>query len=311
MFLSFFDRLGSIFDRRFVLAYWLPSFVFVALFAGLFVTIFGAASSLKWWDTLSPSARLAASLSLFFTITIIALLLQPLSVPLTQLYLGYWPERLRSFREWGRNRERELQAWSQFEVSDDRLLPTRLGNVLASNYEYGARVYQIDPAIWLPRLAPLLPDTFRSQMDNALTPVFCLLNLSTAFSAFAVVGGSLIVVLDQRWWLFLPVWTGSLVLAFICYRACISQASEYGTFIRVAFDLYRPKLIEQMRFSLPETPKQDWELWGRLTRWVHFTTNKPIPPWSDPEHPVPLHYNNRPEPDGIADTWNIEPQNNP
>lgn len=294
MFLSFFDKLSSVFDRRFILAFWLPGFIFVAMVAALFVTISGVASSLTWWDGLSASARLATSLSLFFTITIIALLLQPFCVPLTQLYLGYWPPGLRSFFEWGRSRER--QNWSEFEVSNERLLPTRLGNVLASNYEYAARVYQIDPAIWLPRLAPLLPETFRSQMDNALTPVFCLLNLSTVYAAFAVIGGLMVVALDQRSWLFLLVWAGGLILAFVCYRASISQASEYGTFIRVAFDLYRPKLIKQMRFPLPKTPKQDWELWGRLTRWVHFTRNRPIRPWADPEHPAPIHYENHPAP---------------
>jgi hypothetical protein len=306
MFLSFFDKLGSIFDRRFVLAYWLPSLVFVGLFAALFVTMRGVTASLAWWDGLAASAQVVTSFILLSITVIIALLLQPLSVPLTQLYLGYWPERLASFIEWGTNRERE--AWSPFEVSDDRLLPSRLGNALASNYEYGAQVYQIDPAIWLARLAPLLPETFRSQMDNALTPVFCLLNLSTAFSAFAVIGGSLVVVLDQRWWLFLLVWGAGLGIAFVCYRASISQAAEYGMFIRVAFDLYRPKLIEQMRFSLPETPQQDWELWGRLTRWVHFTTNRPLRPWRDPLHPAPIHYANHPALDGIADAVNIGPQ---
>jgi hypothetical protein len=294
MFPTFIDKLSSIFDRRFIVAFWLPGFVFVALLTGVVIIIYGLSPTLLWWDNLSASGRLIGSVFFLFLTLILALLLQPFSVSLTRVYLGYWPRTLSYFIKWGKGREREF--WTPFQVSDERLLPTRLGNVLASNYEYAHRVYQIDPAIWLPRLTPLMPETFRAQMDNALTPMFCLINLSSIFSALAVVGGLLVVFLDQRSWLFLLIWIAGLLLALICYRASISQSAEYGTFIRVAFDLYRPELIKQLRFALPDTPQKEFALWGRLGKWVHFREAHPGHPWADPENPSPLNYENYRDP---------------
>jgi len=307
MFLSFIDKISSIFDRRFLIAYWLPSFVFVALLTGFIALIFGVTQSLMWWDKRSRSESLAFSAGMLFLITILALLLQPFTRPLTRLYLGYWPSLFSYFTKWGKKRERQRAPWTEFEVSDDRLLPTRLGNVLASAYEYPHRVYQIDPAIWLPRLTPLLPETFRAQMDNALTPLFCLLNLSANFSLLAFVGGFLVAWLDQGWKFFLGVWLINLSLSVVCYRATVSQASEYGTFIRVAFDLYRPELIKQMRFSLPQTPKEEFDLWGKLGMWLYFKEQIPVYPWPQVDTPeLPLNYENYKAPAaGAANTMDV------
>jgi len=304
MFLNFIDRLGTFFDRRFILAYWLPSFIFVAALTGLLMVIYGVSATLKWWDNLSASAGLLTSLVFLFLTVVLALVLQPLTIPLIRLYLGYWPRWLSYFETKGKSRERE--AWRKFQVSTPRLRPTRLGNVLASNYEYAYRVYRIDPAIWLPRLTPLLPESFRAQMDGALTPLFCLLNLSSIFLALAVIGGVLIGILDYRWWLFLLVWVAGLVLAFICYQASISQSNEYGMLIRVAFDLYRSELIKQMRVSLPDTPQKEFALWSRLRKWIHFTDRPPRHPWRDPMNATLLPYDNYKDPSvGLAKTATV------
>jgi hypothetical protein len=296
MLLTFVDRLGSIFDRRFIQAYWLPSFVFVVLLIALGVVIHGIAPSLNWWQTVSASEGVVYSIALLFFITVLAILIQPFAVPLTRIYLGYWGESLSYFTAAGKARER--QRWTVIQVSGDRLLPTRLGNVLASAYEYPDRLYEMDPAVWLPRLTPLLPETFRTQMDNALTPVFCLLNLSTFFSLLAIVGGFLIIVFDQRWWFFLLFWTASLLLARACYLASISQCAEYATLIRVAFDLYRSELFKQLRISLPLTPEQEPRLWERLEKWIEFDKQPPELPWGEDLHngETALHYDNYKDP---------------
>ncbi|HSE19437.1 MAG TPA: hypothetical protein VLB46_20410 [Pyrinomonadaceae bacterium] len=305
MLLSFVDKLGSVFDRRFIHAYWLPSFVFVVLLIALGVAIYGIAPSLNWWNNVSASASVVCSVALLFLITVLAILIQPFAVPLTRFYLGYWPESLSYFTDRGKARER--QRFTVVEVSKERLRPTKLGNVLASAYEYPDRLYQLDPAIWLPRLTPLLPENFRAQMDNALTPVFCLLNLSTFFSALAIVGGLLIVVFDQRWWFFLLVWTASLLLARACYRASVSQCAEYASLIRVAFDLYRSELLKQLRISLPPTPEKEYPLWKRLERWIHFDKELPERPWRDLlDGETPLCYDNYKDPAAaVANTVNV------
>lgn len=299
MLLGFVDKLGSIFDRRFIHAYWLPSFIFVVLLTALGVVIYGVTPALQWWNKRSASESILCSIGFLLLITMLAILIQPFATSLTRFYLGYWPASLSYFINWGTARER--RTWKPFQVSADRLLPTRLGNVLASAYDYPDQVYNLDSAIWLPRLTPLLPESFRSQMDNALTPLFCLLNLSTFFSALAIVGGLAIVLFDQRWWLFLSVWMPSLLLARACYRASVRQCAEYGALIRVAFDLYRSELFKQLRVPLPQTPELESPLWPMLERWIHFPTQLPVLPWEElQEGETPLHYDNYKEAPAVA-----------
>ena len=102
----------------------------------------------------------------------------------------------------------------------------------------------------------------------------------------------------------------NLSLSVICYQATVSQASEYGSFIRVAFDLYRPELIKQMRFPLPQTPQEEFALWGKLGRWLYFKNALPEYPWADlpqvdtPE--LPLNYENYRAPAaGNANTMDV------
>jgi hypothetical protein len=295
MLLTFLDKLGGLFDRRFIVAYWLPSFVFTVLLVAEAGLLYNAPAALKWWDALSATASVLLTVGLLFGVTILAYLLQPFTVPLMRLYLGYWPRRVSFLADWGKTRAR--REWSEAEISDKRLLPTRLGNTLSVAYEYPFKVYQLDPAIWLPRLTPLLPETFRAQMDNALVPVFSLLNLSALLLLFACIGGLAVALLSSRWWLFLLVWGGSLALSGVCYLASISQVRDYGTYIRVAFDLYRHELIKQMHIPLPDTPEKEWALWDRLHRWLHYTDELPRLPWQElAAGEQPLHYDNYHEP---------------
>jgi hypothetical protein len=318
MLLGFLDTLGGFFDRRFIIAYWMPCFIFAALVLAEAGILYNYEATLKWWDALSTTTGALLAVALLFCVTVFAYLLQSFSVSLVRHYLGYWPGERDSFlSRWGRARERKV--WKRHEISDERLLPTRLGNILASSYEYPHKVYYIDPAVWLPRLTPLLPQEFRTQMDNSLMPLFSLLNLCSLLLLFAFGGGLAVAFLDCGWPLFLSVWWGGLFLAAVCYRAAVSQVGDYGTNIRVAFDLYRHELLKQMRIPLPETPQLERIVWGRLTMWTHNKDGLPTYPWepamppemSEPQAKpivppdVELKYDNFKEPTSGAEEYTL------
>ena len=61
---------------------------------------------------------------------------------------------------------------------------------------------------------------------------------------------------------------GTLALSWLCYRAAASQATEIATKFRVAFDLYRYGILEQLGREHPVDLAAEQVLWQRLTREV-------------------------------------------
>ena len=70
-----------------------------------------------------------------------------------------------------------------------------------------------------------------------------------------------LLAITASWWLFLACfWTGCLV-ALIAYRASIPSAVNYAEQLKVAFDLYRNELLQQLRIPLPATAAEERASW--------------------------------------------------
>lgn len=300
---GFLTQLGGFFDRRFLLAYWMPTFITLALLAlGGAAAQLGAGDALAAWAALDPLMQVIIGLAALIGITVLAFGLQALTTPIVRLYEGYWPDNW--LRRWAEGDQRA--SWQKINVQitdktataglhrhgayrsyyfdyprDPALLrATRLGNTLSAAEEYSSQAYGLDSVLWWPRLTPLLPETLRSQIDAALTPMLALLNLSFLLTLFALFGGLALLLDDwffrsQPLWLYALVLGGGLVLARFCYVGAVSQAGEYGDLIRVAFDLHRRKLLEAMNVPLPAELMDERELWTALNQFVYFYTPPP------------------------------------
>lgn len=168
----------------------------------------------------------------------------------------------------------EAIQYVNFPRNPNFLKPTRLGNVLAAAEEYSSQIYRLDAVIWWPRLAPLLPDEFRVQIDTALTPMLMMLNLSLIFTLMALIGGG-VMLFDKQLLFFMAIFIGGLLLARACYFAAVSQAVDYGNWIRVAFDLYRHEPLKKMHIPTPDNLVEEGLLWTSLNNWLYRYT----PPW--------------------------------
>lgn len=94
MFTSFLDKLNSLFDKRFLIAYWGPLLIGLALAVAVWSTQAGATAAGVWWDAQSATQQLLLMLGALFAVTILAFVLQAFTVPLVRLYEGYWPSWL-------------------------------------------------------------------------------------------------------------------------------------------------------------------------------------------------------------------------
>ncbi len=302
MLATFVDRALALLDRRFLVACWAPAFLFGAL---LFFT---AGWSLPWLGyTAADYFRLeglplaAVTLGLLLLITLAAYLLQAFTRPLIRTYEGYWPWRrvqalgirwqarrwqaLRRARDLAaqagdRRRYAHLQArlYRDFPPREDRILPTRLGNVLRAAEDYSTTRYGLDGVFWWPRLEPLLPEALQERLDAAFAALVALLNLATLSGLAA-----LLLLVNLALWALgrLPPnagamalsWAGGavgfLVVGYTIYRAAVAQARSYGELIRVAYDAHRFRILDALHIPRPASPVEEHDLWRRLTRWLY------------------------------------------
>lgn len=284
---SVIGSLGDRVDSKFLTAYWLPAFVFV--FGG-FCALGAAVGSERlqaWVRDFDSVEQTLGALVIVLLISMVAFILRALTRPITEVFAGVALPRFiaASFtRGQARARQRatllvrnadsqngisanaQAAAWlqSRFPAGDD-LRPTLFGNMVASVSEHPLAAYSMVGPLWWPRLSPLLPGSFQDMLAGAQAPMMGLLNLSVVFAALAPVG-VLAGVLTAQWVLALLWGVGALVLSRWAYRAAVSQAAEVGSMVRVAFDLFRFEILEQLDKPHPDDVASERLLWTSLTR---------------------------------------------
>ena len=283
MFGTFLDKLGGLFERRFIVACWGPLFIGFGLIGGVIVGELGPSVCFRWWERLSVEEQVVLGVGSLLTITLLAYMLDAFTAPLIRFYEGYWGWKwfTRLLTNWQKAQKAKLtdsaqsHGFPRFPRNSTLLKPTRLGNVLVAAEEYPYQLYRLDAVIWWPRLITLLPERLRSQLDTALTPLVSLLNLSMILILVALGGGATTLLTDRRWWLGVLVIIGGLALARGCYLAATNQAMDYGQLIRVAYDLYRHDILKQMHVPTPENLVEERLLWETLNTMMYYY----IPPW--------------------------------
>jgi len=273
---TFLDKVGGWFDRRFLVAYWSPVFVGLGVVGGLVTLTLGPPVVFDWWSKLNGEEQIVLGVGSLLAITLFAYVLDALTTPLIRLYEGYWSwKRLAHLAaRWQKARRARFMNSSHssyFPRNSALLKPTQLGNVLVSAEEYPYQLYRLDAVVWWSRLVSLLPETFRTQLDTALTPMVALLNLSMLFTFIAFGGGS-ILLLTRYWWLGAFAFIGGLALARACYIAACNQALDYGQLVRVAFDFYRHDILKQMHITVPDNLVEERLLWDALNAMAYNYT---------------------------------------
>lgn len=299
---TFIDRVLTLLDRRFLVGYWVPVFLFGLL---LFFT---AGWSMPWLGyTAEDYFRLeglpltGVTLGLLLLVTLLAYLLRAFTRPLIRAYEGYWPWR--RVQAWGirfqtrrwralrqqrdlaaqagdRRRYAHLQArlYWDFPSREDRILPTRLGNVLRAAEDYSSTRYGLDGVFWWPRLEPLLPEALRERLEATFTALVAMLHLATLSGLFALLLlGDLFLFglgcLPGASPDMVSSWLGGALLGFLAgflvYRAAVAQARAYGDLVRVAYDAHRFRILDALHIPRPAHLAEEHALWGRLTRWLY------------------------------------------
>lgn len=154
-----------------------------------------------------------------------------------------------------------MELYSDFPDTESMVLPTRLGNIIASFENYSYNRYGMDAVVLWPRIIPILEkEKFITHISREKALFDFLLNL---FYLFFISGFFYILILSWKLHFlkfFIVVLITIPILLFI-YYGLLSAAKAWGETVRVSFDLYRNDLWRALRVSekiVPAHEKQTW-----------------------------------------------------
>jgi len=228
-------------------------------------------------------------------ILVFSLILHPLQLSLVRLLEGYWGEgrvgrtvaAMGRRRHQGRRRKLDgrtlvprsdgtvdpdrarsatLAAWElrRRYPRSDRVLPTRLGNVLRAAEDRTGDKYGLDAVLAWPRLFPLVSDGLAGALDDARNQ----LDLAARFAVTFLLAGvaALILLGAHGWWVMTAA--GAAFLAWLSYRAAVNAAIAYGELMETAFDLHRFDLLRALHVPLPPDHKHELEINATVTEFL-------------------------------------------
>ncbi|MFG1647758.1 hypothetical protein ACGFMK_46365 [Amycolatopsis sp. NPDC049252] len=135
----------------------------------------------------------------------------------------------------------------------ERIMPTRLGNILRSAEDAAGKHYAIDAIKTAPHIALVAPENHLSYLDDARQQLDTSARLCVV-ALLATLETAVFLLLDG-WWLLLALVPYSL--AYIAYRASIAAAAQYMGIVSTVLDLNRFRLYEALHLELPRNPREE------------------------------------------------------
>ncbi|GII94694.1 hypothetical protein [Sinosporangium siamense] len=271
------DKTAGLLDRRFVLALFLPSLIFLGAVLALVATAVGQHDFLLWWNRLTGAQQALVATGATAFVVFFATCLGSQVSTLIRLWEGYWrgallaPAASRLSRRQGRRRDRLSYArqYREFPADPSLVLPTRLGNALraAETYSGDPERYGADAVFLWPRLYLVIPESTRKRVDESrdtMDQQIVLASLSVLFCAADLAVAALLPA---------ALWASALLcgllLTTLAYRAAVGAALAFGEIVRSCFDLYRRDLMQHLGLEPPATLEAERALWEALQQQLY------------------------------------------
>jgi hypothetical protein len=113
-----------------------------------------------------------------------------------------------------------------------------------------------------------MPKEFRESLASARSQLDFAVNVMLAGTLVlgVYICMSIIRCAFPSWWL--PAL--SVAVIALARQTSLSALSVFGSYIKAAFDLFRPELAQQLGLSLPRDVAEEREMWTELSRLMVF-----------------------------------------
>jgi len=241
----------------------------------------------------------ALAVSVLLLITASGIVVKQLTLPGLRLLEGYWPRPVAPARRFlvrrigarialrqkrwealapridngtattvERDEQRDLDLWLRdYPARAERLMPTRLGNILRGAESWPADKYGLDAVKVWPTFWVTLPASTRAELTRARA------RLDSAATAW--LWGALFVVWTPLAWWALAI--AAVVTSASYYVWVLSAARSYGRLIEGAFDVHRTALYRALRWPLPTSPASERASGLAVTQYLWRGSDGPNP----------------------------------
>jgi hypothetical protein len=296
-----FGKLPEIFGRDFVVAYFLPAGVFVAVSTKLI----GLPLPLRL--SLTEAVQSAALFALAAWLG--GVILMAVNPVLIRMLAGYgrfnparlfkWIEVLRfkkllrkvseldaqrdACKAAGEEMPAELQnqriklyrrAAERFPDQISALLPTGFGNTIRAFEIYPRLVYGVDAIFGWNRLLAVIPEDYRAQIDAAKAQMDLCVNLMFLSAATAVgyVVGWLERPTISRW-----IFVAAMASSIVFYLMACNAARLWGDLIKASFDVFLPELRKRLELRFPSDKAAEHALWTGFSQSITYRRGDTLP----------------------------------
>ncbi|MBN2006286.1 MAG: hypothetical protein JXA21_23230 [Anaerolineae bacterium] len=221
---------------------------------------------------------------------ILSYTLYAFNIPLIRLVEGYWLNDrpwLKAFKEYlrerqiaeykklftaiatdGEGRDAAQELGIRFPSKIDDVMATSLGNAIAAFEDYPYTRYGMDAIALWPRLVPILKKEDylefvteqKSHFDFMLNMTIVLLVCGIELMYLIWYQSNFITLVFAM--LFIPS------VIWIFYLGTINSAIEWGTSVKVAFDLHRWGLWEALHLKPVSRYKQEFNRWKKVSEFI-------------------------------------------
>ncbi|HLN29715.1 MAG TPA: hypothetical protein VK395_18360 [Gemmataceae bacterium] len=286
-------ELNKIFDRDFVIGYFMPALAFLAATIGI-LALYGM---LPTWLSFSQTDALKETTFIALFSWIGGVTLMALNREIFRLMEGYWYlrsyiplthlERWRFRRLHGKvsNLQAQYQQWPgdaasfphveklielkreaayRFPSEEGLILPSSFGNTVRAFEDYPREVYGFESIQGWFRLLAVVSKDYRELVNSARATTDFWVNLW--FASLLLLAEYAAIALWQ-WESKVPwlVVVCPLVAMFAYWRAR-SSAERWGEWVKASFDVFLPELCKKLGLALPPTWDKQRELWHSFSQ---------------------------------------------
>ncbi len=163
----------------------------------------------------------------------------------------------------------------RFPAEENLVLPTPFGNTIRAFEYYPKIMYGIDAVFSWNRLLSVVPKDFQSLIDDSKTEVDFWVNMS--FISLFIIFEQIILWINSgilKGFLLLPL---ALIIFVLSSSRSRSSAVEWGDMVKACFDVYLPKLREQLEFIPPKNGDEEQKMWREFSQAVIYRYPSLIP----------------------------------
>lgn len=300
---SVWQKVSEASGRRWVLASLIPTALFWASFGLVYYGLWiGWSQTLAWWNGLTDASRTLSLLVVIVPIGLTAFGLDMIGPFLLRTakgswdfppFVGPWLQKRRA-EQWKKHFEmieqqllqvvdqinegnlwpekhrdlesKRIRLQSELREFPEKIMPTRLGNILRAAEEDPYLRYGLDPATVWPRLYPLLSEVLRGEVDDARANLDSAVRISTLALVFSLIWGTQAVISES--WLLAGIAALGLGGTLLAHHATFGAATLYAELIRSAFDLHRFDLYRNLHLPLPSTTDTERQSGEQITTFL-------------------------------------------